>query len=197
MSSKYACIDDLAIIQNVSRSWNVVSSTFLSLFLSNSSLTPTSPTHSNMATATTPSGSQADFPFKTPPPYFAEEKEGWRGYVEWEKYPNKKREASNALAQHKFPAAPEFQLQPIPQANPLLEGVRWKQYHYALGETLKDAPDISWRYVQSEKSEDMVHVLQFPYNGEPPRVCTRDRFVYFKSDLYRIRKEPTRRDSDH
>jgi len=31
-------------------------------------------------------------------------------------------------------------------------------------------PDESWRDVQEEKSEDMIHVLQFPYNGEPPRV---------------------------
>ena len=28
----------------------------------------------------------------------------------------------------------------------------------------------SWDYVKKEKSEDMIHVLQFPYNGEPPRV---------------------------
>jgi sulfite oxidase len=39
-----------------------------------------------------------------------------------------------------------------------------------MGETLKDIPDISWDYVKKEKSEDMIHVLQFPYNGEPPRV---------------------------
>lgn len=76
---------------------------------------------------------------------------------------------------------------PLPDQNPILEGVRWKQYHYAMGETLKDIPDIrydfsqdtlekmatnrsSWKYVKQEKSEDMIHVLQFPYNGEPPRV---------------------------
>jgi hypothetical protein len=28
----------------------------------------------------------------------------------------------------------------------------------------------SWDIVKKEKSEDMIHVLQFPYNGEPPRV---------------------------
>lgn len=39
-----------------------------------------------------------------------------------------------------------------------------------MGPTLKDIPDISWEYVKKEKSEDMIHVLQFPYNGEPPRV---------------------------
>lgn len=45
-----------------------------------------------------------------------------------------------------------------------------RHYHYAMGPTLQDMPDISWKYVQKEKSEDMIHVLQFPYNGEPPRV---------------------------
>ena len=39
-----------------------------------------------------------------------------------------------------------------------------------MGKTLQDIPDISWDYVRKEKSEDMIHVLQFPYNGEPPGV---------------------------
>jgi sulfite oxidase len=112
----------------------------------------------------------ADFPFKDPGPFFAEERKGHKGYIEWEKYPDKKNEAAKILSQYKFPGPPEFQLYPVPQTNPLLEGVRWKQYHYAMGSTLKDVPDISWKYVKSEKSEDMIHVLQFPYNGEPPRV---------------------------
>jgi sulfite oxidase len=60
-------------------------------------------------------------------------------------------------------------LAPLPDTNPILEGVRWKYYHYALGGTIKDIPDISWNYVKKEKAEDMIHVLQFPYNGEPPR----------------------------
>jgi sulfite oxidase len=47
--------------------------------------------------------------------------------------------------------------------------VRWKYYHYALGKTTKDLPAISWEYVKKEKSDDMIHVLQFPYNGEPQR----------------------------
>jgi sulfite oxidase len=123
-----------------------------------------------MAQAMCLSGSMADFPFKDPGPFFAEEKKGHKGYIEWEKYPDKKNEAAKILSQYKFPGPPEFQLYPVPQTNPLLEGVRWKQYHYAMGSTLKDVPDISWKYVKSEKSEDMIHVLQFPYNGEPPRV---------------------------
>ena len=55
----------------------------------------------------------------------------------------------------------------------MLEGVRWKQYHAALG--LQRIPEISWDYVLKEKAADMIHVLQFPYNGEPPRVS---RMVY-------------------
>jgi len=39
-----------------------------------------------------------------------------------------------------------------------------------MGSTLRDMPDKSWEYVKKEKSADMIHVLQFPYNGEPPRV---------------------------
>jgi len=49
-----------------------------------------------------------------------------------------------------------------------------------MGPTLKDIPNISWKYVKEEKSEDMIHVLQFPYNGEPPRVCTT---VWIRSTL--------------
>jgi len=33
-------------------------------------------------------------------------------------------------------------------------------------------PAESWLFVEKEKSPDMIHVLQFPYNGEPPRVCS-------------------------
>ena len=123
-----------------------------------------------MAQAMVLSGSMEDFPFQKPAPFFAEEKEGWKGYVEWEKYPDKKKEAEKILSQYTFPGPPEFQLHPVPQTNPLLEGVRWKQYHYALGKTLQKMPEKSWKYVTSEKSKDMNHVLQFPYNGEPPRV---------------------------
>ncbi|KAH8711924.1 Oxidoreductase, molybdopterin-binding domain-containing protein [Phaeosphaeriaceae sp. PMI808] len=58
--------------------------------------------------------------------------------------------------------------QPATPINVALER-RWKYYHYAIGSTLSSMPDISWKYVLKEKSEDMLHVLQFPYNGEPPR----------------------------
>ncbi|KAL2355352.1 hypothetical protein BJ546DRAFT_1060373 [Cryomyces antarcticus] len=70
---------------------------------------------------------------KGPEAYFPEERAGWKGYIEWEDYPEKKKKAAKILAQYDFPPPPEYQLALIPQTNPLLEGVRWKQYHYALG----------------------------------------------------------------
>ncbi|KAK0636966.1 Oxidoreductase, molybdopterin-binding domain-containing protein [Bombardia bombarda] len=100
-------------------------------------------------------------------PAFAEEVEGWKGYIEWERYPEKKKQAEKILKNYDFPDPPEFQLAPLPETNPILTGERFKQYHQALG--LGEIPDISWQYVLKEKSPDMIHVLQFPYNGEPPR----------------------------
>ena len=44
-----------------------------------------------------------------------------------------------------------------------------QRYHTVLGPTLKDIPAESWATVQKEKAADMIHVLDFPYNGEPPR----------------------------
>ncbi|KAM7191300.1 Oxidoreductase, molybdopterin-binding domain containing protein [Naviculisporaceae sp. PSN 640] len=104
-------------------------------------------------------------------PHFEEEREGWKGYIEWEKYPEKKKQVEKILASYDFPDPPEFQLKPLPDTNPILTGERFKQYHQATG--LSHIPDISWEYVLKEKSPDMIHVLQFPYNGEPPR----DRLV--------------------
>jgi len=101
---------------------------------------------------------------------FAEERPGWKGYVEWEKYPEKKAQGAAILASHKFPPPPEFQLAPVPDTNPVLEGVRWKMWHRAVGGALKSIPEQSWTTVIEEKHPDMLHLLQFPYNGEPPKV---------------------------
>lgn len=60
----------------------------------------------------------------------------------------------------------EFQLVPLPKTNPVLIGYRWKEYHEALG--LQRIVDFSWETVQKEKP-DMIHILDFPYNGETPR----------------------------
>nr|ANM86661.1 putative oxidoreductase [Cladonia uncialis subsp. uncialis]AUW30900.1 putative molybdopterin binding oxidoreductase [Cladonia uncialis subsp. uncialis] len=110
---------------------------------------------------------------RNPKAFFAEEREGWHGYIEWERYPEKQKKAAEILAQYNFAGEPEFQLTPLPDTNPRLEGVRWKQYHAVLGPTLDKLPKQSWDIVKEEKAEDMIHVLDFPYNGEPPR----DRLV--------------------
>ena len=34
--------------------------------------------------------------------YFAEEKKGWHGYIEWEKYPDKAKRAAEILSKHRF-----------------------------------------------------------------------------------------------
>ncbi|KAI2627643.1 molybdopterin binding oxidoreductase [Hypoxylon sp. NC1633] len=99
----------------------------------------------------------------------ADELPGWEGYVEWEDYPDKKRRAHEILASQEFPPPPEFQLAAIPGTNPVLEGIRWKLWHRAIGGRLAVVPEESWAIVLKEKSPDMLHLLQFPYNGEPPK----------------------------
>ena len=64
------------------------------------------------------------------------------------------------------PLFPEFQFVPLPKTNPVLIGHRWKEYHEALG--LKSIVDFSWQTVLKEKP-GMIHLLDFPYNGETPR----------------------------
>jgi len=36
-------------------------------------------------------------------PNFPEERPGWGGYIEWERYPEKKKEAAAILARYDFP----------------------------------------------------------------------------------------------
>ncbi|KAI0021726.1 molybdopterin binding oxidoreductase [Xylariomycetidae sp. FL0641] len=98
-----------------------------------------------------------------------EELPDWSGYVEWEDYPEKKKKAHEILMSQKFSDPPEFQLGPIPNTNPVLEGIRWKEWHRAIGGRLTPVPEESWATVLLEKSPDMLHLLQFPYNGEPPK----------------------------
>ncbi|KXH27137.1 oxidoreductase molybdopterin binding domain-containing protein, partial [Colletotrichum nymphaeae SA-01] len=107
------------------------------------------------------------FKAKGKTPHFKEERDGWKGYIEWEKYPEKKKQVEELMRQYDFPEPPQYQLGPLPDTNPILTGERWKQYHYACG--LGHIPEVSWDIVKEEKAEDMIHVLQFPYNGEPPR----------------------------
>jgi sulfite oxidase len=76
-----------------------------------------------------------------------EERPGWHGYVEWEDYPDKKAKAHKRFLRYKFPPPPEFQLGPIPPTNPVLEGVRWKLWHKAIGGALENVPEESWETV--------------------------------------------------
>lgn len=100
---------------------------------------------------------------------FAREIEGWKGYVEWEKYPEKKAKAHKILTSQTFTAIPDFMTGPIPATNPVLPGEDFKEWHRAIGGELSDAPEDSWSTVLKEKHPDMLHLLQFPYNGEPPK----------------------------
>ncbi|CAF3734547.1 unnamed protein product [Rotaria sp. Silwood1] len=102
---------------------------------------------------------------------FPEELVGWHGYVEWENYPERRKKAREILTAYKdqFTPIPEYQFKPLPETNPILIGHRWKEYFAVLGPTLKDTPAESWAIVKTEKAADMIHVLDFPYNGEPPR----------------------------
>lgn len=54
----------------------------------------------------------------------------------------------------------------LPTTNPVLVGHRWKEYHEVLG--LKYIVDSSWETVLKEKP-DLIHLLDFPYNGETRR----------------------------
>ncbi|KAJ5449584.1 uncharacterized protein N7458_006033 [Penicillium daleae] len=100
---------------------------------------------------------------------FAREREGWVGYVEWENYPKKKAQAHKILTSQTFAPCPDYQWGPIPGTNPVLTGDDFKAWHAALGGELAPVADDSWRTVLEEKHPEMLHLLQFPYNGEPPK----------------------------
>ena len=98
-------------------------------------------------------------------------------YVEWEAYPEKKAIGAKILALQNFPPNPEYQMGPIPDTNPVLPGTHWKLWHYALGGELTTVPEDSWEMVLKEKHPEMLHLLQFPYNGEPPKRLVTDEAV--------------------
>ncbi|KAI4763216.1 molybdopterin binding oxidoreductase [Aureobasidium sp. EXF-12344] len=108
---------------------------------------------------------------------FKAERDGWKGYVEWEKYPDKKVKGHRILTSQNFPPNPEFQMGPIPDTNPVLPGTHWKMWHHAIGGELYDAPDDSWKTVLKEKHPEMLHLLQFPYNGEAPKRLVTDKAI--------------------
>ncbi|KAJ6012002.1 hypothetical protein N7499_013028 [Penicillium canescens] len=100
---------------------------------------------------------------------FTRERNGWKGYIEWENYPEKKAKAHKILTSQTFNPSPDFNFGPIPGTNPVLPGNDFKDWHTALGGELTTVADDSWRCVLREKHADMLHLLQFPYNGEPPK----------------------------
>ncbi|OQE24234.1 hypothetical protein PENFLA_c010G07377 [Penicillium flavigenum] len=108
---------------------------------------------------------------------FAREKPGWTGYVEWEDYPEKKAKAHEILTSQTFAPCPDFQWGPIPPTNPVLPGDDFKSWHAALGGELTRVADDSWRTVLKEKHPEMLHLLQFPYNGEPPKRLVTDKVI--------------------
>lgn len=55
---------------------------------------------------------------------------------------------------YKFPPPPEFQLGPLPTTNPVLEGVRWKLWHKAIGGPLSNMPEESWEDVKKASIPD-------------------------------------------
>lgn len=89
--------------------------------------------------------------------------------MEWEKYPDKKKKAHIIITSQSFTPTPDYMTGPIPGTNPVLPGEDFKEWHYALGGELTSVPDDSWKTVLEEKHPDMLHLLQFPYNGEPPK----------------------------
>lgn len=66
---------------------------------------------------------------------------------------------------------------PIPGTNPVLVVDRWEKWHHAIGGELTTLPKDSWDIVLDEKHPEMLHLLQFPYNGEPPKRLVTDKPV--------------------
>jgi len=54
----------------------------------------------------------------------------------------------------------------------VLLGEDFKAWHEAIGGELASVAEDSWNTVLREKHPNMLHLLQFPYNGEPPKRLT-------------------------
>lgn len=48
------------------------------------------------------------FKAKGKTPHFKEERDGWKGYIEWEKYPEKKKQVEELMRQYDFPDVSEY-----------------------------------------------------------------------------------------
>ena len=67
-----------------------------------------------------------------------------------------------------------------------MPGTHWKMWHHAVGGELTTVPEDSWNTVLKEKHPDMLHLLQFPYNGEPPKRLVTSKAVT-PNDLHFVR----------
>lgn len=90
-------------------------------------------------------------------------------YVKWKDFPEKKASARKLCASQSFPDSPDFMFGPIPETKPVLPGDDFVVWHEKIGGELTPVPEDSWRTVLLEKHPDMLHLLKFPYNGEPPK----------------------------
>lgn len=52
-------------------------------------------------------------------PNFPEERPGWKGYIEWENYPEKKKAAQEVLARYDFPVVPSPVQNQINSSDPI------------------------------------------------------------------------------
>jgi sulfite oxidase len=64
---------------------------------------------------------------------------------------SKKAKVAAILVKHPFPPPPEFQLAPIPDAIPILEGKRWELWHKTIGGWLTNVPEESSLRMTDEK----------------------------------------------
>ncbi|KAF2806163.1 uncharacterized protein BDZ99DRAFT_490130 [Mytilinidion resinicola] len=92
---------------------------------------------------------------------------GWKRYIEWEHYPEKKKQAAAYLSQYNFPN--NSNSAPFPPPTPSSQASAGNNPTTPSARPSNTSPSISSSYVLAEKALDMLHVLQFPYNGEHPR----------------------------
>jgi sulfite oxidase len=59
-------------------------------------------------------------------------------------------------------------------------------WHHSVGGELTTVPEDSWETVLKEKHPDMLHLLQFPYNGEPPKRLVTSKAIT-PNDLHFVR----------
>jgi hypothetical protein len=96
------------------------------------------------------------FEVKGEAPFFAEERKGWKGYVEWERYPEKKKQAEKILAQYDFPVVSNIatrKWQALTLDNSLLSS-NWHRY---------PTPIPSWRECGGSRLLFSTQVLEIEH----------------------------------